>query len=99
MNKDGVDQLIKNVLHREVVDQEPAEGVRADLLARAASQPAQDEQVLGTSIPPVVNGLREARPMMGLPCWPEVEDDLMELFGSPQQRLVSVWLLASNTRY
>jgi hypothetical protein len=99
MDKNGMDQLIKSALHQQVTDQEPAAEVRAGLLARAAIEAAQTEQVLGTPIPPVVSGLREARPIVNLPCWLEVEDDLMEFFGSTQQRLVSVWLLASNIRY
>ena len=99
MKRDGMDHLIAEALRQQIAGQEPTEEVRAALLARAATQPAQTEQVVGTPIPPVMNGLRETRPTVNLPRWPEVEGDLMELFGPTQQRLISVWLLASNSRY
>ena len=94
-----MDHLIKDTLYQQVADQEPGDEVRSELLARAATQPIQTEQVLGPSIPPVANGLRDTRPVVNLPRWPELEDDLMEFFGSTQQRLVSVWLLTSASRY
>jgi|GEM_PF-2760529 len=100
VKREAMDYLIRDTLHQEVSAQEPSACVRDNLLAKAEAHGSQTEQVVGTSIPPLANGLRDASPSISGPArLPELEADLMEFFGSTQQRLVSIWLLASNTRY
>jgi len=96
-----MDNLIRATLRQHVDAQEPSEEVRGSLLARAeASQAWTDEQVVGTAIPPLVNGLRDSNPVLPRTArLPEFETELTDLFGSAQQRLVSVWLLSINARY
>ncbi len=95
-----MDYWIRETLRQDVSEQEPSADVRDGLLAKAEAHSAQTEQVVGTSIPPLVNGLRDAGPTLSSPVHlPELEAELMDFFGSAQQRLVSVWLLSMNTRY
>jgi hypothetical protein len=100
VKREAMDYLIRETLRQDVGEQEPSADVRGSLLAKAEAHGVQTEQVVGTSIPPLVNGLRDTSPIMyGSVRLPELEAELMEFFGSTQQRLVSIWLLASNTRY
>jgi len=95
-----MDYLIRDTLRHDVSEQEPSADVRDSLLAQAEAHGAQTEQVVGSAIPPLVNGLREAEITSSSPVrLPELEAELMDLFGSGQERLVSVWLLSTNTRY
>jgi len=100
VKREAMDYLIRDTLRQEVSTQEPSACVRDNLLAKAEAHGSQTEQVVGTSIPPLANGLRDVSPTASGPvCLPELEAELMDLFGSAQQRLVSVWLLSTNTRY
>jgi hypothetical protein len=100
MKRDGMDDLIRDVLRRDVLEHEPAADVRDGLLAKAEAYNAQSELVVGTSIPPLVNGLRDARPTLSVSVrLPEFEAELLDFFGSAQQHLVAVWLLSSSSRY
>jgi hypothetical protein len=73
--------------------------VRDSLLTRAAAHNAQSETVVGSSIPPLVTGLRDSHRPTSSVRLPELELEFVDLFGSAQQRLVSVWMLAINNRY
>jgi len=99
IRREAMDYIIRDTLRCNVGEQEPSADVRDSLLVKAEARSVQTEQVVGTSIPPLVNGLRESQPISGAIYRPEFEVDLMEFFGSTQQRLVSVWLLALNNRY
>ncbi len=95
-----MDHLIRDALRRDVQDQEPSAEVRSGLLARATAHTAQSETVVGASIPPLVNGLREVKPMLhGSVHLPVLEVEFMDFFGSAQQRLIAVWMLSSSSRY
>jgi hypothetical protein len=100
MTQDKLDGLIRDTLRQTATEQDPATDVRASLLAKAAAYNAESELVVGAPIPPLVNGLREVKPTLnGAVRLPALEAELMDLFGAAQQRLVSVWLLSSNSRY
>ena len=100
MKREEMDCLIRDALRQNVTGQEPSADVRADLLAKAEAHNAESEMVVGASIPPLVNGLREVRPTLhGAVRLPELEADLLDLFGVAQQRLIATWLLSSSTRY
>lgn len=98
--RDKMDSLIRDSLRHNVAEQVPSSEVRASLLAKAEVHNADSEIVVGASIPPLVNGLREAKPMLnGAVCLPQLEAELLDFFGAAQQRLVSVWLLSSHSRF
>jgi hypothetical protein len=100
VKREAMDYLIRDTLRCDVSEQEPSTDVRDSLLAKAEAQSADTEQVVGSSIPPLVNGLRDAEITSSSPVrLPEVESELMDLFGSAQQRLATMWLLSLNTRY
>jgi hypothetical protein len=101
MKREDMDQMIRDTVRQKVAEQEPAAEVRAKLLAKAEAHNAEmDEMVVGASIPPLVNGLREAKPLLSSAVrLPELETELMDFFGVAQQRLITVWLLSSNSRY
>jgi hypothetical protein len=99
MRREDMDHLIHNTIRQSVTEQEPSAGVRDSLLAKAAAHNVHAEPVVGPSIPPLVNGLREARLPTSSVRLPEFEMELMDIFGSAQQHLVSVWLLTSSARY
>jgi hypothetical protein len=100
MKRDEMDGLIRATFREEITEQEPSDNVRATLLARAEAQTNDGELVVGAAIPPLVNGLREAGPTSrNAVRLPELEAELLDLFGAAQQRLVSVWLLSNNSRY
>jgi hypothetical protein len=100
VKREAMDYLIRDTLRQDVSEQEPSADVRNSLLAKAEAHSAQTEQVVGTSIPPLASGLRDVSPIVsGSIRLPEFEAELMDLFGSAQQRLVTVWLLSLNTRY
>ena len=100
MKREEMDGLIRDTLRQNVTEQEPSAGVRTDLLAKAAAQNAESEMVVGASIPPLVSGLREVKPVLhGSVRLPELEADLLDFFGAAQQRLIAAWMLSSNTRY
>jgi len=95
-----MDYLIRDTLRHDVSEQEPSADVRDSLLAKAEAHSAQTEQVVGSSIPPLTNGLRDAEVISSSPVrLPEFEAELMDLFDAAQQRLVAVWLLSLNTQY
>ena len=100
IKREAMDYLIRDALRHEVVDQEPSPSVRDNLLAKAEAHNVQSEIVVGSSIPPLVNGLREAKPaLQGSVRLPELEAGLLDLFGVAQQRLIATWMLSSNTWY
>ena len=100
MKQEAMDHLIRDALRRDVLAQEPAAGARDSLLAKAAADNAESEPVVGASIPPLVNGLREVKPTLHSAVrLPELEAELIDFFGSAQQRLVAMWILASSSRY
>jgi hypothetical protein len=100
MKREEMDYLIRDVLRQNVSEQEPSADVRAGLLAKAEEQNAESEMVVGVSIPPLVSGLREVRPTLyGSVHLPQLEAELLDFFGTAQQRLVAVWLLSNNSRY
>jgi hypothetical protein len=100
VKREAMDLLIRNTLRQDVSAQEPSVGARDSLLAKARAHSVQAEPVVGPAIPPLSNGLRDASVVSSSPVrLPEVESELMDLFGSTQQRLVSVWLLSLSTRY
>jgi hypothetical protein len=100
VKRESMDYWIRETLHQDVSEQEPSADVRDSLLARAEAHTADTEQVVGSAIPPLVNGLRDASAMSSsLVRLPEVEAELTDLFGSAQQRLVAVWQLSINARY
>ena len=100
MKREEMDGLIRDTLRQNVTEQEPSAGVRTDLLAKAAAQNAESEMVVGASIPPLVNGLREVRPTLhGAVRLPELEAELLDLFGVAQQRLIAMWMLSGSSRY
>ena len=100
IRREAMDYIIRDTLRCDVGEQEPSADVRDSLLAKAEARSVQTEQVVGTSIPPLISGLRDVKPTVsGSVRLPEVEADFMDLFGAAQQRLVTVWLLSLNTRY
>ena len=100
VKREVMDYLIRDTLRQDVTAQEPSADVRDSLLAKAEAHSSQTEQVVGTSIPPLVSGLRDVKPIVpGSVRLPDFDAELMDLFGSAQQRLVTVWLLSLNTRY
>jgi hypothetical protein len=100
VRREVMDYLIRDTLRCEVGEQEPSTGVRDSLLAKAEAHSVQTEQVVGASIPPLANGLRDAEVFSSSSVrLPEIEAELMDLFDAAQQRLVAVWLLSLNTRY
>lgn len=100
MKREEMDHLIKDALQCDVLEQEPSAEVRASLLEKAEAHTAESEVIVGAPIPPLVNGLREARPMLpGAVCLPELEAELLDLFDTAQQRLIAVWMLSSSSRY
>ncbi len=100
MKREEMDCLIRDALQHDVTEQEPSADVRDALLAKAASQNARSELIVGAPIPPLVNGLREVKPALHSSVrLPELEAELLDFFGVAQQRLVAAWMLSSNTRY
>jgi hypothetical protein len=101
VKREAMDGLIQEALRRDVAEQEPSAEVRAGLLAKAeAHNDAESGQVVGASIPPLVNGLRDVRPTLyGAVRLPAFEAELLDLFGVAQQRLVAVWMLSGGSRY
>jgi hypothetical protein len=100
VKREEMDYLIRDTLRHDVGEQEPSADVRDDLLAQAAAYNVQSEPVVGASIPPLANGLRDVSPTLSGPIrLPELEAELIDLFGAAQQRMVSIWLLSTNTRY
>jgi hypothetical protein len=100
MKRDEMDALIRDALRHNVLEQEPPDELRASLLAKAEAYNAESEMVVGAPIPPLVNGLREAQPTLaGSVRLPELEAELIDLFGAAQQRLIAVWMLSGNARY
>jgi hypothetical protein len=100
MKREEMDSLIRNALWQDVTEQEPSAEVRAGLLAKAEAHTADSDPVVGASIPPLVNGLREVRPTLyGGVRLPELEAELMDFFGAAQQRLITMWMLSDGSRY
>ena len=100
IKREAMDYLIRDALQHDVLEQEPSADVRDGLLAKAQEYNAQSEPVVGAPIPPLANGLRDVKPILsGAVRLPELEAELTDLFGVAQQRLVSMWLLSSNSRY
>jgi len=100
MKREEMDGLIRDTLRQDVTEQEPSTDVRSGLLAKAEAYNAESEMVVGASIPPLANGLREVKPMLhGSVRLPELEAELLDFFGATQQRLVAAWMLSSHTRY
>ena len=62
-----MDYLIRDTLRQDVSEQEPSADVRDSLLAKAEAHGVQTEQVVGTSIPPLANGLRDANAIVVRP--------------------------------
>ncbi len=95
-----MDHLIRETLCHDVTEQEPSANVRDKLLAQAVAPSAESKQVVGSAIPPLVSGLREnTTTAANAVRLPEFESELMDFFGSAQQRLVSMWILSTSTRF
>jgi hypothetical protein len=100
MKREEMDGLIRDTLQHDVLAQEPAVQVRDELLARArAHNDAQAEAVVGASIPPLVNGLRDKPTLSSSVHLPELDVELVDFFGTAQQRLMAVWMLSGSSRY
>ena len=100
VKREAMDNLIRDALRQDVTAQEPPVSVRDDLLARAEANNAESEPVVGASIPPLANGLRDTRPALhDAVRLHHFDSELMDIFGAAQQRLIAVWILSGSSRY
>lgn len=99
--QDSLDRLIRDTLSDSLTELEPGADVRSSLLAKAAAQAANwcETPEVGTSIPPLANDLRVSEPVRPGPQWRGHEPEFIEIFGSTQQKLVTVWMMATQSRY